>query len=81
MERLPAARAAALGRKRGMRCEQPLDCLDIADKQRRVEVRARDPRMQCEQPFGAIGSPVGCRLDELLHGGAELERQFLDPVA
>ena len=47
----------------------------------RGEVRARDPRMEREQPLGAIGATVGRRLDEQVHGGAEFERELLDALA
>ena len=68
-------------RERGSFGEAPLDGLGIADDQRRVEVRARDPRMQREQALGAIGSTVGRRFDELIRGGAEFERELLDALA
>jgi hypothetical protein len=37
--------------------------------------------MEREQPLGPIRAAVGRRLDEEIHGGAELERQFLDAFA
>ena len=53
----------------------------VAEQQLRGEVRARDPRMEREQPLGAIGSTVGRRLDEHVHGRAEVEDQLLDALA
>ena len=60
--------------------ESRLDGGRVAEEQRRVEAGASDRRVQREQPFGAIAPAVGRRLDELIHRGAELERQLFDAL-
>ena len=64
VQRLPAAWAPALDGKSRVFGEVPLDGLGIADDQRRVKIRARNARMQCQQTLGAFGTAVGRRFDE-----------------
>src|SRR5262249_27231196 len=81
VQRSPAARPAALGGESGVLDKARLDCRGVAEEQGGVDVRARDSRMPREQPLGAIASTIGRRLDEVIHSGAEFERQFLDALA
>ena len=81
VQRLPAAWAAALGCKLRPFGEPPLDRVAISKDQRRVDVRARNRRIQREQALCAIGAAVGRRFDEPVRGGAEFERELLYALA
>src|SRR5262249_48299385 len=60
--------------------EPSLDRVGVAEEQRRVEIRVRDAWMEREEPLGALGATIGCRLNELLQCGAELQGQLLDAL-
>src|SRR5436309_1060094 len=68
----------------GMRLQWRIAYSDVAPSvahaQRRVEIRVRDPRVQCEHPLGAIVAAVRRRFEELVQRGVELERDRFNVV-
>jgi hypothetical protein len=57
-----------------------LDTRDIAEEERCVEACLGNARMEREQSFGAIRLHFGGSVNELLDGGIQRERQFLDAL-